>query len=84
MVELFLLQHDQVGFYTDFWGDAQFRWPVDVVGDSRELPPASPASLAAYRAANEGPGSMSTMIVRTMRTSSPRRIACPNRHPSLQ
>ena len=51
MVEIFLVQHDEVGPYTDFWGENRFRWPADVVTGAGDPPLVSAAGLTAYRAA---------------------------------
>jgi Aminoglycoside-2''-adenylyltransferase len=48
MVELFLVRHDDRGFFTSFWG-TRHDWPTDVFGWTKGLPVVSSAALAAFR-----------------------------------
>jgi hypothetical protein len=43
-VEFYLVQTDEDGFFTDFWGYLH-RWPADTLADVMEFPVASVASL---------------------------------------
>jgi hypothetical protein len=52
MVELFLVERDSCGFFTNFWGTCRHDWPDDVLSSAGGLPVASAAALAAYRAAH--------------------------------
>ncbi len=49
MVELFLVEEDENGYFTEFWG-SRHSWPDDVVSDRGVLPVASPAAVSGYRA----------------------------------
>lgn len=56
LVELFLVQHDETGHYTSFWGSIRYDWPTDVfdgpiVGDgaSPGLRVASSTALIDFR-----------------------------------
>ncbi len=48
LVEIFLVECDERGFFTDFWGVARHDWPDDVVADGRL---ASAAAVTGYRTA---------------------------------
>ena len=51
MVELFLVQTDEAGSFTDFWGVARHEWPADVFeGEVGGLRVASAAAVNGYRA----------------------------------
>ncbi len=51
MVELFLVQADEAGWFTDFWGVARHDWPADVFEvEAGGLRVASATALAGYRA----------------------------------
>lgn len=51
MVELFLVQSDEAGWFTDFWGVARHDWPADVFEvEAGGLRVASATALAGYRA----------------------------------
>ena len=52
MVELFLVQRDEKGYYTDFWGHARHRWPGQkIVTVVKSWPLATPEVLESYRTA---------------------------------
>jgi len=48
-VELFLVRRDDAGLFTSFW-DVRRPWPDDTLDDDGELPLASAAAVAGYRA----------------------------------
>ena len=48
-VELFLVQHDDNGYFTTFWGQ-RHDWPGDVLSSASQLPVASITALRNYRA----------------------------------
>lgn len=51
MTELFLVDHDELGLHTLFWGDTRHDWPrdtLDSLGNS-EMPLASVAALVGFR-----------------------------------
>jgi hypothetical protein len=50
MVELFLVQHDEKGLFTNLWGRARHDWPTDALSSAMGRPVASLAALARYRA----------------------------------
>jgi hypothetical protein len=51
MVELFLVQADAAGWFTDFWGVARHDWPADVFDVEAEgLRVASGTAVTGYRA----------------------------------
>ena len=50
MVELFLVQHDEKGLFTNLWGRARHDWPTDALSSAMGLLVASLAALARYRA----------------------------------
>ncbi len=50
MVELFLVQRDRRGLFTNFWGHHRHYWPADLPAGIAGLPVASVAALTAYRA----------------------------------
>lgn len=47
-IELFLVQHDDDGYFTTFWGQ-RHDWPGDVLSSAAQLPVASIAALRNYR-----------------------------------
>ncbi|GAA5015385.1 hypothetical protein GCM10023317_54630 [Actinopolymorpha pittospori] len=51
MVELFLVQSAESGYYTDFWGATRHDWPANVLGvQAGGLRVASAMALVDYRA----------------------------------
>ncbi|TDO59971.1 hypothetical protein EV651_108319 [Kribbella sp. VKM Ac-2571] len=51
MVELFLVQTDATGPFTDFWGVARHDWPADVFDvEADGLRVASAMAVTGYRA----------------------------------
>ena len=52
MVELFLVERDASGLFTNFWGRCRHDWPADVLSSVRERPVASAAALVGYRSAH--------------------------------
>ncbi|TCC12020.1 nucleotidyltransferase domain-containing protein [Kribbella soli] len=51
MVELFLVQADEAGLFTDFWGVARHDWPADVFEvEAGGLRVASARAVTGYRA----------------------------------
>jgi hypothetical protein len=51
MVELFLVQTDEAGWFTDFWGVARHDWPADVFDvEAAGLRVASAMAVTGYRA----------------------------------
>ncbi len=53
MVELFLVERDSRGLFTNFWSRCRHDWPVDVIGGLvSELPVASTTALTSYRSAH--------------------------------
>lgn len=53
MVELFLVERDARGWYTEFWGRLRHDWSHDLVRVVAGIPVASEAALASYRAAHD-------------------------------
>lgn len=54
MVELFLVQADEAGAFTDFWGVARHDWPADVFDiEAHGLRVASTTAVTGYREAWE-------------------------------
>jgi hypothetical protein len=51
MVELFLVQRDRRGLFTDFWACHRHDWPPDAISSAGGLPVASAAALTGYRRA---------------------------------
>jgi hypothetical protein len=49
MVEIFLVQTDERGFFTSFWGTERYDWPADVFSHPIEPPTASTLALIGYR-----------------------------------
>lgn len=50
MVELFFVEQDETGLFTNFWGRSRHDWPADVLSSASGLPVASVAALTGYRA----------------------------------
>jgi hypothetical protein len=53
MVELFLVQCDEAGMHTEFWGTVRHDWPNDTLGAHRGIPVASKSALAGFRLNHE-------------------------------
>ncbi len=53
MVELFLVQTDDRGFFTSFWGTTRHDWPSDVFSGQLDPPTASASALTGYRRDHE-------------------------------
>lgn len=55
LVELRLVQRDEAGYFTTFWGQ-RHDWPRDVLASASQLPVASTAALTGYRAQHSALG----------------------------
>ena len=49
LTELFLVEKDENGFYTNFWGKKKYRWPQNVKGESQGIRVVTPIALKQYR-----------------------------------
>lgn len=50
LTELFLIQKDRKGFFTNFWGKQKYYWPNDLQGTVQEMKVITPVALRQYRA----------------------------------